>query len=167
MPMRLALLVLALSACSPPPEPDAGRDVSRIDTVLPDTQEPDVRDVQTRDVSMPDVRDAQAVDVSCGDGGTACSGVCVDLTRDETNCGACGVTCGTGMAHQNIACIPFADGPRCGGGCSPGFGDCNGDGLGNDADGCESPLNTQFRCGNCARQCSGATPRCVAGQCQA
>ena len=161
--MRYAFLAMVLSACSPPPEPDAGRDVTRVDAALLDTQTPDVRDAQTRDITMPDVRDVQTRDVVCGDGGTACSGACVDITRDEANCGACGVTC-SGGPNQNATCTPSG----CARDCMAGFGDCSAgsDGTGNDADGCESRLNTPESCGACRHVCSGATPRCVGGVCR-
>lgn len=165
--MRPILLALALSACNPPPEPDAGADVPRVDLVLPDAPAPDVRDVQARDVAMPDVRDVQASDVVCGDGSAACSGACVDLTRDEANCGACGVTCAPLSANQAVACGENLGSIMCIRTCRAGFGDCSpgSDGNGNDSDGCETTTNTPARCGACEVHCEGQTPRCVGGRC--
>lgn len=168
--MRLvAVVVILVSACSLPPEL---ADVVRVDSVSGDTQIADVRDVQgsdVRDVSRADVGDVLVSDVTCTDGGIACSGSCVDLSRDESNCGACGVVCSATGAHQTATCGTWAGGAiECLRTCAGGYGDCSvgADGTGNDADGCESPLNTPEHCGVCSRNCQGATPNCVGGICQ-
>lgn len=166
--MRLvAAFVILLSACSLPPE---SADVVLADAVSADTQIADARDVQwsdIRDVSRADVGDVLVSDVACTDGGIACSGMCVDLSRDESNCGACGAVCSATGAHQNATCGPRASGAiECLRTCDGVREDCNGDGNGNDPDGCESALTTPEHCGSCANHCSGATPRCVGGICQ-
>lgn len=160
--MRYAFLAMVLSACSPPPEPDAGRDVARVDAALLDTQTPDVRDVQARDVTTPDVRDVQTRDVVCGDGSAACSGACVDLTRDEANCGACGVVCAPINPNQSATCGEHLGSIMCIRTCRVGFGDCNVGSDGNgDTDGCETFTSTPEHCGGCEIHCGGQTPRCV------
>lgn len=42
---------------------------------------------------------------TCTDGQTSCSGVCVDSTSDEANCGACGTACGTTESCRSGACV--------------------------------------------------------------
>lgn len=170
MDMRLAaIFAILLSACAPPPEL---ADVVRADAVRSDTQISDVSDVQgadVRDVSRADVADAQVSDVACSDGGIACSGSCVDLSRDEENCGGCGVVCSATGAHQSAICGTRSSGAiECLRTCSGGYGDCSvgSNGNGNDEDGCESALNTPEHCGSCANHCYGATPRCVGRICQ-
>jgi hypothetical protein len=44
---------------------------------------------------------------SCSPSQTNCNGVCVDLTSDEANCGACGRACAAGdVCNNGLACQP-------------------------------------------------------------
>ena len=65
-----------------------------------------------------------------------------NLSTDEANCGACGVTCTN--AHGNTQC---ADGV-CIPSCDPLWGDCS-----NPNDGCETQLTTVDNCGGCGVVC--------------
>ncbi len=71
------------------------------DVVAPDVpvDVPDVVDVAAIDLGTPvDVVDAGPVDVvpPCATGLTRCGSLCVDLSSDGDNCGACGRACGAG-----------------------------------------------------------------------
>ena len=72
-----------------------------------------------------------------------CAGACVDLTRDASNCGACGHACGAVEACRASACV--CAGPLCHGACM----DLRSD-----------PLN----CGICDRACP-AQATCASGNC--
>ena len=114
----------------------------------------------------------------CADGLTACGTTCLDLSRDPSNCGACGAACTAGLA-----CVAGA----CG---APDAGDAGGDDASLDADGandadatddgalsdasdegdatsdgdaalCVPPYDTHDHCGDCATACTGATPLCT------
>jgi RHS repeat-associated protein len=85
--------------------------------------------------------------VCCAPGQTACDGACVDVTRDPTNCGACGVGCATGEACESGVCrVPCGSTQtRCDGVC---------------VDTGEDSAN----CGACGIAC-GATEVCRSGVC--
>lgn len=158
--MRLLLLALLLQACSAPMSgPETGVDASRADVVT--TSDAPAMDVQSTDAR--DVVDAQQVqDVTCGDGAASCSGSCVALNT-TSNCMGCGNVCATmpnqqAVCHPTMGCIEICDGTH--GDCSVGS-----DGTGNDADGCESLLNTPEHCGTCSTHCEGVTPNCIGGAC--
>ena len=94
----------------------------------------------------------------CPTGFTSCGNACVDLARDAVHCGACDTRCPvlpntTGGACVASACVA--------GGCSVGYGDCDGDVT----NGCETSLTANdAHCGACGRACAvGAA--CVAGEC--
>jgi len=44
--------------------------------------------------------------LACAAGQSECGGACVDLATSNSNCGACGATCGTGTACSNGYCCP-------------------------------------------------------------
>lgn len=83
-------------------------------------------------------------------------GVCVDLSSDPANCGACNRVCPGGI---NAVC----DFGACSITCSQGTADCNGD----PADGCETNTNSNpNHCGSCGAVCDvWAGQACVQGQC--
>jgi hypothetical protein len=47
----------------------------------------------------------------CPGGQTCCSGTCVDLTINASNCGACGQACSNGSCYEGVCCTP---GQACG-----------------------------------------------------
>ncbi|MEZ4407046.1 MAG: hypothetical protein R3A52_11285 [Polyangiales bacterium] len=91
------------------------------------------------------------------DGATGCE---VELPRDPTHCGACGVTC-PGADNASAVCAEGA----CGVACADGFGNCDG-APGN---GCEVDLrDTVTACGACGNACAAAPNAravCAAGRC--
>jgi hypothetical protein len=103
--------------------------------------------------------------IACAPGRADCdhlssNGCEVDTTTSTANCGACGHTCpnpanATGLCSSSV----------CGITCTPGFGNCDG----NDANGCETNLNTDAaHCGACATACpteANSTPGCTMGAC--
>jgi len=98
---------------------------------------------------------------TCGAGTTNCSGACVNTATDPRHCGACARVC----ALPNVATNACTGGGCVVGGCTPGFGDCNGTA----ADGCELNLRATDvnNCGGCGIRCTfanaGAT--CALGTC--
>ncbi|MFO0602792.1 MAG: MXAN_6577-like cysteine-rich protein [Polyangiales bacterium] len=105
-----------------------------------------------------------ACTITCPTGRTLCAGTCRDLANDTGNCGACGSTCP--MPPNTTATCSAG---RCAGGCSAGFGECDG----NFSNGCETNTATSAaHCGRCGNACpmgqvcaAGAcTPACTAGQ---
>lgn len=97
--------------------------------------------------------------VSCANGFANCdnnnaNGCEVNLTNSAMNCGMCGTVC-AGGANATGTCA----GSTCGLTCSAGFGNCNNMA----ADGCETPLNTNMRCGTCGTSCMPLVQFCGAG----
>ena len=76
-------------------------------------------------------------ELSCQTGLKNCSGKCVDNQTDNSNCGACGTTCGAGQHCSAGVCKAN---------CQTGLTDCNGK--------CVN-LNTDFyNCGSCSNMCA-------------
>ena len=128
--------------------PDSARDVATIDTspadvllpidTVPPDDAPEFIDV-TFDASESD-------SATCGSGRALCNGMCVDVSSDPANCGACGMTCGVGSVCAAGVCATSC-GPRvlCNGAC---------------VDLTTDPTN----CGQCGNLCAGGTV-CTAGRC--
>src|SRR5262249_46465520 len=88
--------------------------------------------------------EAMGVTVTAG----CCERKCVNLDRDQMNCG----TCSTACMGQNIT-EATCRGGKCGfGNCLPGFADCDGD----PGNGCEHAVNTMEECGACNTPCAPA-----------
>ena len=96
----------------------------------------------------------------CATAGQKCCGhVCIDVTSDLDNCGACDNVCPESLV-ATMDCIDS----KCVMGCPQGLVDCNG--LA--SDGCEAnPDNDPLNCGQCGHVClfANATPQCSASQC--
>lgn len=76
-----------------------------------------------------------------------CSGRCVDVLVDSTNCGQCGATCGVGQICASGSCV-----------CAPGHVPCGGI--------CTNTLADPNHCGSCGFVC-GTGQACVGGVCSA
>lgn len=83
------------------------------------------------------------------------------LSDNDAHCGACGRACQSGAATH--ASANTCEGTTCEPVCETGWGACGNTGH----LGCTIPLNTAQNCGACGNACSGATPLCVDGTCQA
>jgi len=97
---------------------------------------------------------------ACDMGTVACGGLCIDVTNDARNCGACNAVCNLANAVSSCAartCRIDA--------CRPGYLNC--DGVA--SNGCEVAVNGTDRanCGACGRVCTlpNAAGACVAGTC--
>jgi hypothetical protein len=78
---------------------------------------------------------------------------------DLANCGSCNAACS--MANGTASC----SGGNCSIACTSPFKDCNNNPR---TDGCEANTNSDANhCGNCTTVCSGGTPYCVGGMCNA
>lgn len=98
----------------------------------------------------------------CASGFGNCDGLagngCEQRLNTVAHCGACGSVCtvanGTGDCSSGVCRVAS---------CNPGFGNCDGD----DANGCEQPLNTLTHCGGCGAVCSlaNAGQSCSTGAC--
>lgn len=73
----------------------------------------------------------------CADGSSVCSGVCVDLTADQFNCGACGVACPVGTL-----CVAGTCAASCGNGIVENGEGCD-DGNTMSGDGCDSTCRVE------------------------
>ena len=76
----------------------------------------------------------------------SCDDVCVDLTWDRSNCGACGVTC-AGTLPCNVGVC----------GCPIGLADCG--------DACVDLRTDRENCGACGTSCAASGMPCFAGTC--
>jgi hypothetical protein len=82
--------------------------------------------------------------------GPAASIYCANLTSSNSDCGACGITCGPNLVCVNNQCQPPASG------CGGGLTSC--------ATGCTSLQDDARNCGMCGQFCDGS---CNSGLCQA
>jgi hypothetical protein len=89
--------------------------------------------------------DSRCAGLGMGANLRCCSGACVDVTSDPSNCGACGAPCSSSNAIDSCvsgSCVTS--------GCRAGFGDCNHD----PGDGCEVNLgHDPANCGACGTTC--------------
>ncbi len=115
--------------------------------------------------SMPD----GGVNCSSCAGTTACNGICVTLSSDPNNCGACGNVCAAGESCTNGSCTPLcAAGEVCAAGlcaaeCPVGQTSC---GSQNGTKSCVLLSSDPANCGACGSAC-GASEACVDGACVA
>ncbi len=94
---------------------------------------------------------SSACTIACGAGYHACGAQC--LANAST--GSCGASCTPCAPPANA--VSTCDGTRCGYGCLPGWGDC--DGV--TTNGCERALNTASNCGACGVACGASAPVCL------
>jgi hypothetical protein len=102
--------------------------------------------------------------LACEDGLADCDGDvgngCEVSLSTVTDCGVCGNACA--RANATVAC---EEGKCKLAKCKPGFDNCDGD----QANGCETSLDTVSDCGECGKVCTvqGGTPSCAGGICTA
>lgn len=91
--------------------------------------------------------------------GSVCPGLCVELTSDRFNCGACGVVCSPVVPNAFSSC----NYGTCSYGCNQGWADCND----SSSDGCETSIASDpNNCGGCGITCDLLLGQaCVAGRC--
>ena len=101
------------------------------------------------DAAAPDVMADVGVDQTpkCPAGTKRCAGKCVDLAKDDDNCGACGTACKTGEVCSAGKCALW---------CQKGLTECSGK--------CVDLLSDLANCGKCATACK-AGEVCSAGKC--
>lgn len=109
-----------------------------------DTEQARISDA---DISDADISDAGISGVACLDKYQACSGACVDVSRDHKHCGRCGNAC----ADDEI-CVAGSCEPRCGKSSIL----CSGD--------CVNVLRDPANCGGCGVACE-QTDACNQGEC--
>ncbi len=104
--------------------------------------------------------------------GTLCGTFCENIRSDPSNCGACGIACGTGSACVNGACVGAPNGSSCAGGSNCQSGICSGGVCSACAAGQESCggtcINTQTdsnNCGACGMVCPGGQTCLRLGAC--
>ena len=94
-------------------------------------------------------------------GRPTCDGVCQDLQTDETNCGACGTSCGAVQGCCNGVCTNLntdeANCGACGNPCAAGQTCCSGI--------CKNLQADPANCGTCGAICAAPTVICLAGDC--
>ena len=83
----------------------------------------------------------------CGAGLTSCSGSCVNLSSDRSNCGLCGRACGADQVCSGGTCSSV---------CGAGLTSCSGF--------CVNLSSDRSNCGLCGRAC-GADQVCSGGEC--
>ncbi len=100
---------------------------------------------------------------NCPGADQCCGNLCIDVTSDLSNCGACGRACAS--AHVTT---PACNSKLCAPTCAAGWADCNHPIAPVADDGCETNVYDVNRCGACnAPACSlaHATAACPAGSC--
>ncbi len=100
---------------------------------------------------------------NCAASDQCCSMLCIDVSTDLSNCGACGRACAS--AHVTT---PSCSNKLCAPACAAGWADCNHPVAPNADDGCETNVYDPAHCGACgASACnlSNATSDCPAGTC--
>lgn len=111
---------------------------------------------------------------TAGTGGKACSGATANCDDDPADCethldavSTCGTSCKNVVACKAThATAPACVNGKCSFTCSPGYGDCDGDGT----NGCETNLDAAETCGaTCGAvvACTWPKPACKAGACVA
>ncbi|MBW2263448.1 MAG: hypothetical protein JRG91_15895, partial [Deltaproteobacteria bacterium] len=65
-----------------------------------------------------------------------CGGMCYELSSDDGNCGACGVTCDDGQVCEGSVCVLS---------CAEGMSDCSGV--------CRDLSSDTYNCGICGMTC--------------
>jgi hypothetical protein len=80
----------------------------------------------------------------CALGCSTCSGACVDLASDPSNCGGCGTVCNATLTCQSGVCA-----------CPPGQTSCSGV--------CADLQSSASHCGSCTNACEGGV--CSGGAC--
>jgi len=124
-------LALVASACTPPsPGADTASDGSGDDD-----------DAEEGSEDNPDDDDGGA----CPNDQEQCDGDCVSVLTDESNCGECGNSCGSGSSCVEGTCT-----------CQDGFESCDG--------ACVDPQSDPDHCGGCGEACS-AEEVCSLGGC--
>lgn len=100
---------------------------------------------------------------NCPAGDQCCSSLCIDVSTDLSNCGACGRACSsthvTTPGCNNKLCAPT---------CATGWADCNHPIAPAADDGCETNIYDPAHCGACgAPACNlpNATAACPSGAC--
>ena len=83
----------------------------------------------------------------CGEERDCCNGACVDVSQNDTHCGACDNSCSQAALHANGGFC--TDGVCDYVSCQTGWLDCNED----RSDGCETEVGIET-CGSCTRDCS-------------
>ena len=134
---------------------DAGDDASDAERM------PDVAVDVAADVAVDSPAATDAVpprDVPCD--GAVCGEACVDLWTSTSNCGACGIRCGS-LPNASPVCRSAV----CYTACDRDFADCDR----SDTNGCEVDLRrSPDNCGACGTRCPGApnaSATCADGRC--
>ena len=83
-------------------------------------------------------------ETACMVGDTRCNGACADTTTSATNCGVCGVVCGSSQTCESGVCI------------DPPYDNCSGT--------CLDDQNDPKNCGMCGKTCA-AGDVCTSGAC--
>ena len=97
------------------------------------------------------------------DDSACCNEDCVNIFRDNNNCGGCGLSCNGSTSCCNASCKDLNTDTQncgaCGQNCSAENPNCcNG--------GCTSLKDDSINCGRCGNICTPTTPNCCDGQCK-